>query len=106
MDLDYLIDGGLNDARIREIGWSDTSSDLWIKFFRADDPPLMVIFSRITHLSIALDFGIFSEMPLIWDSSFERIDHSKWSVSLDFGGTPEGEIMFQCNDMQIEEEHS
>ena len=63
-------------------------------------PVLHLYFVWATELTINMDFGRYAGAPFLWEATFSRLPLSRWRVRMDFGGTPKGDLSFECNQVR------
>lgn len=93
----------LCDAAIIGILWPNESNDLALHLRLSSGAKGILNCFWFTNLKINLNFKDLSE-SLTWEVRFKRSNKQTWHVELDFGGTPEGAIELDCNDITFEEE--
>src|SRR5262245_54791562 len=97
-NLDDILKRGLGDARLESIAW--TNGDVELELALPHGPPwpprIRLQFEFVTNLRIGIDYGSFSGAPLLFDAEFTRLDPNEWQVRIEFGGAPDGKIVFQC----------
>ena len=96
-----IIKNGFGDAQITGLGWTETGEDFWIQLNLSNNKKLKLLFVWVTNLLIDLDFKEYFGMPLVFDTSFEHVENKFWEISIILGAAPEGEIKFECNDIQL-----
>ena len=103
----------LGDYTIQGFRWSESGDDIFISIQKPCDgltsvgveiePTMFVLkFVWVERLKVAMDFGEYMGRPLLFDASFKHLPDLRWSVTLEFGVSPQGEIEFECNDIEIE----
>ena len=91
----------LGDASITGILWGDTGRDLTIRMRLSDSSSADLACSWFINLRIDLNFKNLTQ-SLTRDVVFSRNDNGTWHIVFDFGGTPDGILEFDCNDIDFE----
>lgn len=99
-----LLHGGLSDARLRSLGWSDDGSDMLLEFDKPgrDARRVTVRFAWATNCHISLDFGEYSGAPLVFEARTTKLPPDRYLVEIVFGAAPEGSIQCECNAIVFE----
>jgi hypothetical protein len=91
----------LGDATVTGILWGNTGRDLTIRMSLGDGSSATLDCSWFNNLKIDLDFKDLSQ-SLTWDVVFTKNNKGMWHIAFDFGGTPEGLLEFDCNDVDFQ----
>jgi hypothetical protein len=91
---------GLGDARVATLSW--IANDLRVDFLLPDrDSTHSLVFRYVTRLKIDLDYGEHIGEPLLFDATVKVLETRQLAVALTFGAAPNGEIVFECNCVDV-----
>lgn len=96
-----LLNRGLGDAKVRSISWAEDDLVVAVVLPGRSDEVRHLRFKWVTHLTIHLEYNTYGGQPLIFSVDTREGDGQQWLVSLVFGAAPDGEISFQCDDIEV-----
>lgn len=92
---------GLSDSAVVGIFWTNESRDVEFQLRLSSGSDASLICYWFSNLRIDLDFRNLTE-SLTWEVRFTRSDEEIWHVEFDFGGSPDGTITLNCNEVGFE----
>lgn len=100
-DIHESVAANLADYRLQSVRWSSSGDDLIIDVLPSSlSGPISICFTWATHVRLAMDFGEYSGIPLIFASkvTFDGVSN-RCHVEIELGAAPEGSISLFCNDV-------
>lgn len=91
-----LFERGLGDARVRSLAWIDNDLCVELAVPNVEEKNLQLIFSRVSHCRMDIDFGEYVGQPLVFSADAHEIESGAWKIRFDFGVAPDGFIEFLC----------
>jgi hypothetical protein len=55
----------------------------------------------VTNLAVNLEYGDFMGAPPIYGINITDLPAERWKVEVEFLGTPDGLITFECNELAL-----